>query len=135
MNQLRELSDTVARATRMPIQKNKAVVGANAFAHESGIHQDGVLKERSTYEIIDPQQLGAVTNLPLGRNSGRHGIFHRAERLGLRFADNERAPFLQAFSEFAATRRSVRDSDLLRIAKKILSAPVSSERRQDHVLQ
>ena len=62
----------------MPVQKNKAVVGQNAFAHESGIHQDGVLKERSTYEIVDPHSVGRATTLTLGRNSGRHALFARA---------------------------------------------------------
>lgn len=121
---IRGLSAAVARATRMPVQKNKAIVGANAFAHESGIHQDGVLKERTTYEIVDCAQLGVSTNLPLGRNSGRHGVMHRAERLGLRFADGERERFLEAFSQLAAQRRSVADNDLLQIAQDLKSSSV-----------
>ncbi|HZZ65429.1 MAG TPA: 2-isopropylmalate synthase [Candidatus Baltobacteraceae bacterium] len=119
---IRALSAAVARATRMPVQKNKSIVGANAFAHESGIHQDGVLKERSTYEIVDCEQLGVSTNLPLGRNSGRHGVMHRAERLGLRFAGAERDRFLEAFSRLAAQRRNVADNDLLQIAADLKSS-------------
>ena len=67
----------------MVVPANKAVVGANAFAHESGIHQDGVLKEKSTYEIISPELVGfASNNLVLGKHSGRHAFKNRLEELG-----------------------------------------------------
>jgi 2-isopropylmalate synthase len=113
---LQRISKTVARGTRMPVQKNKAVVGANAFAHESGIHQDGVLKERSTYEIVDPRSVGRTTTLTLGRNSGRHALFARAGELGLRFDDEERRRFARAFDRLAAQQASVGDADLLALA-------------------
>jgi len=115
---IRALSRTVSRATRMPVQKNKAIVGANAFAHESGIHQDGVIKERSTYEIIDPNSIGRKTELPLGRNSGRNALFHRAAQLGLEFDESARAKFARAFTVFAERRRVVRDADLIALAKQ-----------------
>jgi 2-isopropylmalate synthase len=115
---LQMLSRTVAHATRMPVQKNKAVVGKNAFAHESGIHQDGVLKERTTYEIIDPGSVGAASALPLGRHSGRHALFERARRLGLEFGDAQaRKIFFERFSAFAQERRRVYDADLVRLAE------------------
>lgn len=116
------ISRAVSRATRMPVQKNKAIVGANAFAHESGIHQDGILKERRTYEIIDPRILGESTELPLGRNSGRSALFHRAHRLGLRFDDASRAQFEKAFAAFADRHPVVRDADLIALARTLAVA-------------
>ena len=113
---LQHISRTVARGTRMPVQKNKAVVGANAFAHESGIHQDGVLKERTTYEIVDPRSVGRTTTLTLGRNSGRHALFARAGALGLRFDEEERRRFVRAFDQLAAQQASVGDADLIALA-------------------
>jgi len=115
---LQQLSSVVARGTRMPVQKNKAVVGKNAFAHESGIHQDGVLKERSTYEVIDPRSVGRTTTLTLGRNSGRHALFARVEELGLHFDDEGRRRFAQAFDRLAAERVNIHDSDLVALARQ-----------------
>ena len=120
---IRALSQAVARATGMRVQKNKAIVGANAFAHESGIHQDGIIKERSTYEIIDPRSIGGSTELPLGRNSGRNALFHRAAQLGLEFDDLSRAHFARAFAAFAERRRVVRDADLITLAQGVTSTP------------
>ena len=114
---LQRISHTVARGTRMPVQKNKAIVGANAFAHESGIHQDGVLKERSTYEIVDPRTVGRSTTLTLGRNSGRHALFTRATELGLTFDEEGRRRFARAFDQLAARRPSVADADLIELAQ------------------
>jgi 2-isopropylmalate synthase len=77
---LYKTSRLVSQLTGMNIQRNKAIVGANAFAHESGIHQDGMLKERSTYEIMRPQEVGIEdTDLVLGKHSGRHAFKHRSE--------------------------------------------------------
>jgi 2-isopropylmalate synthase len=113
---LQHISKAVARGTRMPVQKNKAVVGANAFAHESGIHQDGVLKDRSTYEIVDPRSVGRATTLTLGRNSGRHALFARAGALGLTFDEEGRREFARAFDRLAAQQASVGDADLMALA-------------------
>jgi 2-isopropylmalate synthase len=118
-----KLSRAVSRATRMPVQKNKAIVGQNAFAHESGIHQDGVLKERTTYEIVDPKSVGAASALPLGRNSGRHAVFERARRIGLVFDDDGRRRFYEAFIDFAQRKRTVRDADLLALAQASRNGP------------
>ena len=116
----------IARDAHLQVQKNKAIVGANAFAHESGIHQDGVIKERSTYEIIDPKSIGRKTELPLGRNSGRNALFHRAAQLGLQFDDFSRAEFARAFTVFAERRRVVRDSDLIALAKNLSTSLVEA---------
>jgi len=113
---LQQLSRTVSRGTRMPVQKNKAVVGENAFAHESGIHQDGVLKERSTYEIVDPRSVGRSTTLTLGRNSGRHALFARARALGLEFDEQGRRQFARDFDRLAARRASIGDPELIALA-------------------
>lgn len=113
---LQFISKAVAAATKMPVQKNKAIVGANAFAHESGIHQHGVLKHRSTYEIIDPHSVGMSTTLPLGRNSGRHALLSHAARLGIRVDPQHSGPLERAFKTFVQTRRTITDADLIRIA-------------------
>jgi 2-isopropylmalate synthase len=119
LQKIRALSMTVSRATGMRVQRNKAVVGANAFAHESGIHQDGILKERRTYEIIDATTVGQHTALPLGRNSGRHALFERAAKLGIRIDAAGSLAFERAFEQFAEDRRTVEDADLIRLANEV----------------
>jgi 2-isopropylmalate synthase len=71
---IREASALVGALTGYPVGPNKPIVGANAFAHEAGIHQDGMLKDAGTYQIIDPTDLGAAVTLPLGKHSGRHAF-------------------------------------------------------------
>ena len=117
---LGEISAAVARAAHMPVQKNKAVVGANAFAHESGIHQDGYLKHRNTYEIIDPNTVGRETSLPLSRISGRHALFDRATKLGFAFDVEGKRHFEEAFRSFADQHRLVSDDDLRQLASGIV---------------
>jgi len=118
-DRLAELSAEVSRATDMPVQKNKAIVGANAFAHESGIHQDGMIKDRRTYEIVDPSMVGAVTRLPLSRNSGRNALLTRISDLGIIFGAEGSTRFEEAFRKFVETRRNATDDDLLAIAHAI----------------
>src|SRR5207237_5031365 len=79
-----EVSQLLAQVTSEPVQANKAIVGRNAFAHEAGIHQDGVLKDTRTYEIMRPEDVGqsAASRLVLGRHSGRHAVQSRCEALG-----------------------------------------------------
>jgi 2-isopropylmalate synthase len=95
--QIRPASRLVERLTGCPVPPNKAVVGANAFAHEAGIHQDGMLKDTSTYQIIDPGELGLAMSLPLGKHSGRHAFVRACEEAG--FAVNGRE-LEQAFARF-----------------------------------
>ena len=83
-------SHMVSGFTGMIVQPNKAIVGGNAFAHESGIHQDGMLKNRNTYEIITPDEVGVPkTKIVLGRHSGRHGLKARLKELGYTVSDKE----------------------------------------------
>ncbi|GMV87300.1 MAG: 2-isopropylmalate synthase [Chthonomonas sp.] len=103
----------VSRLTGMVIQRNKAVVGANAYAHSSGIHQDGVLKERSTYEIIDPHLVGAEkSEIVLTARSGRHGLKHRLAEIGFSFTDERFEAIYAAFLKVADTKSEVTDADL-----------------------
>ena len=74
VGQIGTTSALVSRLTGYAVQRNKAIVGANAFAHEAGIHQDGMLKDAATYQIIDPAELGTRATLPLGKHSGRHAF-------------------------------------------------------------
>jgi 2-isopropylmalate synthase len=83
-HRIRETSALVSELTGYALSPNKAVVGANAFAHEAGIHQDGMLKDRATYQIIDPGDLGTTMSLPLGKHSGRHAFARACAEAGLR---------------------------------------------------
>ena len=95
-----ETSRLVSRLTRYPVQYNKAIVGRNAFAHESGIHQHGVLRERTTYEIMDPESVGqAGTRIVLGKHSGRAAFGDAISKLGIRMEDED---FEAAFTRFKA---------------------------------
>jgi 2-isopropylmalate synthase len=119
--QLVPASQLVSRITGIPVQPNKAIVGANAFAHEAGIHQDGMLKHRSTYEIMDPQSVGwAESKLVLGKHSGRHGFDARLRQLGIRLRAAELQQAYAAFIALADERKFVGDDDLRRIADEAL---------------
>ncbi len=114
---LYKTSRLVSQLTGMNIQRNKAIVGANAFAHESGIHQDGMLKERSTYEIMSPQDVGIEeTDLVLGKHSGRHAFSHRMLQLGLVLNPEELEAAYERFIALADKKKQVYDDDLLMIA-------------------
>ena len=106
-------SRLVSSITGILVQPNKSIVGANAFAHSSGIHQDGVLKERSTYEIIDPVDVGVGGSaIVLTARSGRHALRHRLEALGLELPDDEFERVYAAFLELADKKKEVYDEDL-----------------------
>ena len=99
---------------RMPVQPNKAIVGRNAFAHSSGIHQDGVLKNRESYEIIDPMDVGVNDSvIALTARSGRAALNHHYERLGIHLAPEELDAAYEKFLSLADTKKDVNDSDLL----------------------
>jgi len=109
-------SRMVARQTGLPVQANKAVVGANAFAHESGIHQDGVLKHRQTYEIMTPESIGLDSNrMVLGRHSGRHGFKARLEQLGHKLDKDALERAYERFLVIADKKKEVFDEDLAAI--------------------
>jgi 2-isopropylmalate synthase len=106
-------SRLVSKITGISVQPNKAIVGANAFAHSSGIHQDGVLKERSTYEIIDPADVGVGgSSIVLTARSGRHALKHRLGELDLVLEDAEFDTVYQAFLGLADKKKEVFDEDL-----------------------
>ena len=106
-------SRLVTKITGIPVQPNKAIVGANAFAHESGIHQDGLLKERTTYEIMTPESIGLVkTNLVLGKHSGRHAFRDRLKDMGYELSDDELNKAFERFKRLADQKKEVFDEDL-----------------------
>ena len=112
--ELTRASHLVSRITGMNVQANKAIVGANAFAHSSGIHQDGVIKERSTYEIIDPSSVGAAgSSIVLTARSGHAALRMRLEQLGYQIEDGEEFEKVhKAFLELADRKKEVMDEDL-----------------------
>ena len=100
-------------------QPNKAIVGANAFAHEAGIHQDGYLKERSTYEIIDPLSVGVPeTRLVLGKHSGRHALKKRCEDLGFTLSKEELDSIYQKFTALADRKKGLTNDEILHLVKQ-----------------
>ena len=111
-------SRLVSRLTGIIVQPNKAIVGANAFAHEAGIHQDGLLKERRTYEIIRPQDVGfKETKLVLGKHSGRHALKARLKRLGYTLTDKEIGKAFVRFKKLADKKKEIFDEDLATIVE------------------
>jgi 2-isopropylmalate synthase len=116
---LYKASRLVSQLTGMAVQRNKAIVGANAFAHESGVHQDGMLKERSTYEIMRPQDVGIeATELVLGKHSGRHAFRHHLTEMGLVLSDEELERSYERFITLADKKKQIYDDDLLMIARE-----------------
>lgn len=106
-------SKLLAAITGNAVPRNKAIVGKNAFAHESGIHQHGVLANRETYEIMKPEHVGVSTdNLVLGKHSGRAALRHRAEKLGFTLSDNQLQSVFVSFKELADAKKEVFDSDI-----------------------
>jgi 2-isopropylmalate synthase len=106
-------SRLVTKITGISVQPNKAIVGANAFAHESGIHQDGLLKEKSTYEIIKPESIGLhATKLVLGKHSGRHAFKTRLGDLGYVLTDEELNKAFERFKRLADQKKDIFDEDI-----------------------
>ena len=106
-------SKLLATVTGNPVPRNKAIVGKNAFAHESGIHQHGVLANRETYEIMKPEDVGVSTdNLVLGKHSGRAALKDRAKKLGFELSDNQLQSVFVAFKEVADAKKEVFDTDI-----------------------
>lgn len=108
------VSRLVSSITGMLVQRNKAIVGQNAFAHEAGIHQDGVLKERTTYEIMRPEDVGFIgVNLVLGKHSGRHAIRSRVIELGYQLGDAQLQQVYDDFIALADKKKNVYDADIV----------------------
>src|ERR1700759_5642545 len=103
-------SRLIQNITGMQVQRNKAIVGRNAFAHEAGIHQDGMLKERSTYEIMRPEEIGVPkTDLVLGKHSGRHALKDRVIELGYHLTDAQIETLFDDFKALADKKKEVYD--------------------------
>jgi len=121
--QIIKTSKLVSRLTGVVVQPNKAIVGENAFAHESGIHQDGVLKKRITYEIISPAEVGLKSNkLVLGKHSGRHAFKERLKEFGYDLNDEEIDKAFERFKVLADKKKNLYDEDLESIVEEELSA-------------
>jgi len=117
-NQIYKVSRLVSKLTGFAVAPNKAIVGGNAFRHESGIHQDGVLKERSTYEIIRPEDVGFTgTGLVLGKHSGRHALSERLKELGFRLTPEQLDKINERFKELADKKKNIFDDDLILIVE------------------
>jgi 2-isopropylmalate synthase len=115
-------SRLVSKLTGMIVQPNKAIIGANAFAHESGIHQDGVLKERSTYEIMKPEDVGfGESKLVLGKHSGRHAVAERLKKLGFDLTKEQIDRAFERFKALADKKKEVFDEDMETIVDEELS--------------
>jgi len=118
-------SHLLAMITGIPVQPNKAIVGANAFAHEAGIHQDGVLKNKTTYEIIEPTTVGLKTNrLIMGKHSGRHAFRDRLRKLGYELSEGDIDRLFTKFKDLADKRKEIVDEDLeVLVAEEVLRVP------------
>jgi 2-isopropylmalate synthase len=130
LKETKRSSDLISSLTGMVVPGNKAVVGKNAFAHESGIHQDGVLKEKTTYEIISPELVGVSTNsMVLGKHSGRHAFKSRLQELGYEISDEEVNKLFAAFKELTEKKKEISDDDLkaLLIEEKVASKETAYE--------
>jgi 2-isopropylmalate synthase len=126
--ELARTSRLVSRLTGYPVQYNKAVVGRNAFAHESGIHQHGVLADRSTYEIIDASTVGQVgSQIVLGKHSGRHAFSDTLARMGLHVTGDALNAAFQRFKELADRKVQITDADLEAIVAEELGTSVEQE--------
>ncbi|HYV27146.1 MAG TPA: 2-isopropylmalate synthase, partial [Candidatus Eisenbacteria bacterium] len=111
--ELVKTSRLVSRMCSFVVPRNKAIVGANAFSHGAGIHQDGILKKRETYEIMNPREVGwGDTELPLTKHSGRHALVARLHHLGYRLAPAEVEDFFKRFKEVGDKKKFVYDDDL-----------------------
>jgi 2-isopropylmalate synthase len=118
-------SRLVSGITGILVQQNKAIVGANAFAHEAGIHQDGMLKDKTTYEIMTPESVGIKeSSLVLGKHSGRHAFRNRLEDMGIELTDEQVQTAFVAFKNLADKKKTVYDEDIeALIAEEILRLP------------
>ncbi len=123
--QIARTSRMVSNYTGLPVQPNKAIVGANAFSHEAGIHQDGVLKHQATYEIMTPETVGlSQSNLVLGKHSGRHAFRVRLQELGYDLDEEQLNQAFQRFKELADKKKTVTDADIEALISDEFYGPV-----------
>ena len=125
--ELNPMSRLVSDTMRMPVQPNKAIVGANAFSHSSGIHQDGFLKDASTYEIINPDEVGAgESRIVLTARSGRSALAFRFHKIGYSFDRNDIDALYERFLQVADTKKEVMEEDLHLLAKTYQASTVQA---------
>jgi 2-isopropylmalate synthase len=123
-------SQMLSDLTHEPVQANKAIVGRNAFAHEAGIHQDGVIKDRRTYEIMRPADVGvAQSTLVLGKHSGRHALKQRCEQIGVELSRLELDRVYREMIDLADRQKTVEDTDLSAIVERVRAQQAPSETR------
>lgn len=123
---LNPLSRQVSDTMRMPVQPNKAIVGANAFSHSSGIHQDGFLKDAQTYEIINPEEVGAEeSKIILTARSGRSALAYRLQKMGYQYTRNDIDVLYDSFLKLADSKKEVKEEDLLQLAQQYQPAEQS----------
>jgi 2-isopropylmalate synthase len=122
-----KVSRLVSNITGFPVQPNKAIVGANAFAHESGIHQDGVLKHAATYEIMTPESVGLTkSNIVLGKLSGRHAFKDKLSQLGIEVDEAELNEAFKRFKDLADKKREIFDEDIVALVDDSMSIATQS---------
>lgn len=120
LKEIKRTSDLVSKLTGMHIQANKAIVGRNAFAHESGIHQDGVLKHAQTYEIITPEMIGLQSNLLyLGKHSGRHAFSDKVKAMGYELSEERLKEAFDKFKQLTDRKKEITDDDLFTILTEV----------------
>jgi 2-isopropylmalate synthase len=122
--QIMHASRLVSNLTGLMVQPNKAIVGANAFAHESGIHQDGMLKHQETYEIMRPEAVGVTqSRLVLGKHSGRNALFTRFREMGLNLTDEEQTKAFERFKALADKKKVITEADLEVLVSEEINQP------------
>ncbi len=127
-------SRLVQSITGLPLQRNKAIVGDNAFAHESGIHQDGMIKNPENYEIITPQSVGVPgTTLVLGKHSGRAALGKRLNELGLPIQESDIGKLFDAFKALADRKKEIYDGDLIALVEEVIRGSVVSAWKLDYL--
>ena len=115
--QLNPMSRIVSEVMRMPVQPNKAIVGSNAFSHSSGIHQDGFLKDATTYETINPEEVGAESSkIVLTARSGRSALAYRFQKIGYSYTRNDIDALYNRFLEMADAKKEITEEDLVELA-------------------
>ena len=128
-------SRMISRITGMVVQRNKAIVGQNAFAHEAGIHQHGMLQERTTYEIMRPDDVGYIgTNLVLGKHSGRHAFRDRVQKLGFELDDEALQGVFDEFITLADKKKDIYDSDIVALIENHADAEDTWKMNRFHTL-
>lgn len=136
LNEIKRTSDLISKLTGMHVQANKAIIGRNAFAHESGIHQDGVLKNPTTYEIITPEMVGVSSNtLFLGKHSGRHAFKDKVKELGYELSDEKLKEAFDLFKQLTDRKKEVTDDDLFTILMEIQTETSAVDKYQLEMFQ